>query len=603
MRTFNFLKYIRKYRYIIFTISILGLAVIYLFATRKQEYAASVTIEYINKDASKGYTPNGQPITLTDIYSSDTISKVIENLSLSDSPDYLRTRFDVKEIIPEDEKEKRESALANGQSYEYFPTKYIVTFTANNTKSIEYARQVLNETIKVYIDNYSEKYINQTIVANTSNTLFDQDYELLDGITIVETNVNNILSYTKEQSSLYPDYRSSTTGYTFVDLYNIFNYLKDNEIPKLYAFILNNHLAKDTDLLITKYENMIANNLLLQENLQSKIEMQDSLLDEFVAKTKEQMSYVYNTSDMASKMGSYIISDVNDTDSTITMTTYDDMIIDYAKLIYNHNELDVDNEYNQSLVEKFQNMEGEEETDQEELQSAEKRLDVLVENIDAMYNILYDTSSELNQYLSATNIKAISTVYVNETINIKLYLFIGFILSFGIGIFGVMILGRLEDFFDYKFYTDSITHLPNKNACNRFMSRISKLEMLKGVTVASIIVENIKEINDKLNREEGNNALSLVGEALNSTLHEGIFIGYNDSGIYLVITNKDSTYVESYIKDVKLAIRAAEDPDKISIKVKYNIENSKECNKEDIRDLVRYCISNITKKPSEGKHE
>lgn len=599
MRTFNFLKYIRKYRYIIFTISILGLISIYLFATRKQEYAASITIEYTNKDASKGYTPNGQPITLTDIYSSDVISKVIENLSLSDSPDYLRTRFAVKEIIPEEEKEKKESALANGQSYEYFPTKYIVTFTANNTKSIEYARQVLNETVKVYIDSYSEKYINQAIVANTSNTLLEQDYELLDGITIVETNVNNILSYTKEQSTKYPDFRSAKTGYTFVDLYNIFSFLKDNEIPKLYAYIINNHLAKDTDLLITKYENMIANNLLLQENLQSKIEKQDSLLDEFVAKTKEQMSYVYNTSDMASKTGSYIISDVNDTDSTITMTTYDDMIIDYAKLVYNHNELDVDNEYYDNLIESFQKVEENENVDIEELVSAESRLNGLIENIDRIYNLLYDTSTELNQYLSATNIKPISTVFVDETINIKLYLFIGFILSFGVGIFGVMVLGRLEDFFDYKFYTDSITHLPNKNACNRFMSRVSKLEMLKGVTVASLIVENIKEINDRLNREEGNNALSLVGDALNTTLHDGMFIGYNDSGIYLVITNKDSSYVESYIKDVKLAIKAAEDPDKISIKVKYNIENSQENNKDDIRDLVRYCISNMP----EEKHE
>lgn len=564
-----------------------------------QEYAASVTIEYINKDASKGYTPNGQPITLTDIYSSDVISKVIERLSLSDSPDYLRTRFAVKEIIPEEEKEKKESALANGQSYEYFPTKYIITFTANNTKSLEYARQVLNETIKVYIDSYSEKYINQTIVANTSNLLLEQDYDLLDGITIVEANVNNILSYTKELSSTYPEYRSTRTGYAYVDLYNIFSYLKDNEIPKLYAYILNNHLSKDTDLLVTKYENMIANNLLLQENLQSKIKKQDSLLDDFVAKTKEQMSYVYNTSDMASKTGSYIISDVNDTDSTITMTTYDDMIIDYAKLIYNHDELDVDNEYYNNLIEKIRDIEDEETINSEALSSAEKRLSVLVENIDVMYNVLYDTSTELNQYLSATNIKAISTVYVDETINIKLYLFIGFILSFGVGIFGVMILGRLEDFFDYKFYTDSITHLPNKNACNRFMSRITKLEMLKGVTVASLIVENIKDINERLNREEGNNALSLVGEALNTTLHDGMFIGYNDSGIYLVITNKDSTYVESYIKDVKLAIQAAEDPDKVKIKLKYNIENSQETKKDDIRELIRYCISNM----SEGKHE
>lgn len=598
MRTFNFLKYIRKYKYIIFTISIFGLILIYLFSTKRQEYVASVTIEYINKDASKGFTPDGQSIILTDIYSSDVISKVIENLSLSDSPDYLRTRFTVKEIIPEEEKEKKESALANGQSYEYFPTKYIVTFTANNTKSIEYARQVLNETIKVYIDSYSEKYINQTIVANTSNTLLAQEYELLDGISIIEMNVNNIIDYTKEQSSSYPDYRSSTTGYTFVDLYNIFSYLKDNEIPKLYAYILNNHLAKDDDVLITKYENMIASNQLLQENLQSKIEKQDSLLDEFISKTKEQMSYVYNTSDMASKTGSYIVSDVNDTDSTIMMTTYDDMIIDYAKLIYNRDELEVDNEYYNYIINQIKNTEDIEITE-DKFSLVETRLNILIENIDTMYKVLYDTSAELNQYLSAKNIKAVSTVYAEEVINIKLYLVIGFILSFGVGIFGVMVLGRLEDYFDYKFYTDKITNLPNKNACNRFMSRISKLEMLKGVTVASLVIENIKEINETLNREEGNQALSLVGEALRSTLHESMFIGYNDSGIYLVITNKDVSYVESYIKDVKLAIKAAEDPDKINIKVKYNIENSKDSNKEDIRELVRFCISNM----SEVKHE
>ena len=97
---------------------------------------------------------------------------------------------------------------------------------------------------------------------------------------------------------------------------------------------------------------------------------------------------------MASKTGSYIISDVNDTDSTITMTTYDDMIIDYAKLVYNHNELDVDNEYYDNLIESFKNIEENENVDIEELVSAESRLNGLIENIDRIYNLLYDTSTE-----------------------------------------------------------------------------------------------------------------------------------------------------------------------------------------------------------------
>ena len=95
---------------------------------------------------------------------------------------------------------------------------------------------------------------------------------------------------------------------------------------------------------------------------------------------------------MASKTGSYIISDVNDTNSTITVTTYDDMIIDYAKLVITIMNWIVDNEYYDNLIESFKNIEENENVDIEELVSAESRLNGLIENIDRIYNLLYDTS-------------------------------------------------------------------------------------------------------------------------------------------------------------------------------------------------------------------
>lgn len=70
----------------------------------------------------------------------------------------------------------------------------------------------------------------------------------------------------------------------------------------------------------------------------------------------------------------------------------------------------------------------------------------LIDSLDKNYEIVEKTVDEFNQYLGASNITSLTSINVNERINIKLYLMIAVVLFLICGCLGAILLGRMQDF-------------------------------------------------------------------------------------------------------------------------------------------------------------
>ena len=87
MRQFSILRYLKKFSLLIFLLSVIGSLFIYFYAKSQQRYVASTVIQYTNSAAKEGYTPDGSPLNVEEIYSSTVIDAAMADLGFHSNID------------------------------------------------------------------------------------------------------------------------------------------------------------------------------------------------------------------------------------------------------------------------------------------------------------------------------------------------------------------------------------------------------------------------------------------------------------------------------------------------------------------------------------
>ncbi len=310
MKRFRVLDYIKKYQIPIVVLSLLAGLLFALYMQSNQTYTASVVINYTNSRAAEGYAPDGSVIDVSEIYSSQAMTRVFEEMGLDYREynlDELRSRVTVTGIVTDEDKAVQEAVNASGEQSTSQPTKYFVSFTARQSDSDNpqaFARQVLDNLLNIYIENYGEKHINNLMAANDISGLDERNYDYLEMAEILEDSLDDVLVSTNEGFSENNTFRSSANGYSFMDLYREFAYLKDVELSNIYAYILSNRVTKNLDALIAKYENRIENYELDNNANKTQIDAIDRVIASYVEMMKES-----GNTDITYE---YILDDVHD---------------------------------------------------------------------------------------------------------------------------------------------------------------------------------------------------------------------------------------------------------------------------------------------------
>ena len=528
MKKFEILRYLKRFSFLIFLLSLAGSLLIYLYADSKQAYTASVVIKYTNSGVADGYAPDGSKLDVNEIYSSAVISQAMDALGASGKLSTVRSHVTVTPIIPDDQQKINDALIEKGEEITYFPNTYRVSLVVSGKQGANYARNMLDAILQSYCTYYTEKYVEQKLSLNPSSHLLENGYDYYECIRILENDTNDMQNFLLAKREHYPDFRSSKTGYTYADLCAIYSSFKKYTIPELYAQVLSGPQIRDGTVLQEFLANSIADSNQTEQVDTGRRTSIEQLIDEYVQKNAGILeSYFTEGGDNVSS--NYILGNIEQAGAgDKAQTTYDGLILELVDIDKKIAANQIDREFLSEILTNFQNVDfggtSEEHT----------RMEQMINDYEAQlqkyYEIVNVSSKELNLYISADYLKMMSSVRVAPSINVKLYLVIALVLFFVIGCCGAIVLGRLSDVVDYLLYTDKKSGLPNREKLDVYINGLSGKILPEDYTCFALQLDNLSELSKRFGYTVGDGVLKDFSGLVQLMGDTDGMIGYNGIG-------------------------------------------------------------------------
>ena len=435
MRGFNPIKTMQKYFVIVIVLTIIcSLAVCYIL-NKKQTYSASILIEYTGEKAKKGLNPDDTEIDISEIYSATVIENVIRNMNLDCSVEEIRGSVVVQPVIPLTETKRETAAIELNTEYEFIPTRFLVTYTAESDYSEEYAREVLDSILMHYYNLYSQKYIENVAHPNNSLHISLDNYDYTECVEILRNNINSIATFCMARD---PAFYSAKSGYSFVDLQLELEHLRDTALYDLDVYILDNQLTRDKELLLQREANNIRQYEIKLNNLMNYTKEQELVIKQFADKTLDGQAGMESLKDAG------IITDVeNDTKLRESVdTTYDLLTNNYTQLLLEANYYELEMKRAQDIIEAYsKDLEVDANADsiaKEQLEEIIRRFNKLYESFTIVVKDYYNVRSA--EYLSFN-----SNVQTVANVNLKLYAIVAVFMFFVLWSCAFIVLDRVKD--------------------------------------------------------------------------------------------------------------------------------------------------------------
>ena len=608
MKNFQIFRYIRKLLPLIMVFCLLATYAIYYKLSASNTYVASEVIHYNDEKAEQGFAPTGDKLDVNEIKSSAVISKVVDRMGLTGiySVDNLISRISITPILDQDKVAQKEAKLEEGEEYVYEPSTYIVSFTAASGEGSEFARTILDETLDVYFAEFSQKYVNVAPANNTIENLNNENYDYIEMVELIDTSIEETVDTLYRRMEQNPYYRSTTTGASFSDLADDFNYLRQVQVSSLFSRIYKYQITKNKHVLLSDYATRIDNNDISNAKEVSIVEDVVTVIDAYVEKMRD--------SGNTNITYEYILDNLHERN---LQSFSGDQTVTYDELIYSwrdHNEAKehsiIDSAYCQYVIDTFQKCTGacsggecsSSEKTCTELHDSnytqlEEKIDMeiksLVDELTELYVITMKTNDEYNEYLGASYISVLSSASVRESVNVKLYTFIAFfflvVLCFG----GAIVLGRAGEIIHYVFYTDHLTGLSNRAYFDKYLKSMDKKLLDSGVVYCMVDISNLMQINSEHTRETGDELIKMFTHYLKETFGKtkAEFV-YNGNGSFVIMVD-DSDYitVEDIIGLFRLRLDERDDCREIKIEYKVGIAETFKEN-QTARKLLSEVIKN-----------
>ena len=530
MRQFSILRYLKKFSLLIFLLSVIGSLFIYFYAKSQQRYVASTVIQYTNSAAKEGYTPDGSPLNVEEIYSSTVIDAAMADLGFHSNIDSVRSNCYVEEVVPETQQKLNEALVEKGEDPSYVTDTYRVYFIGNNDTGEDYAWNMLDAIIKNYYEFYAGKYVEEPLQGNGVSVLAEGNYDYVESTQVMEDSISEMLDYLLSKREDYPYFRSVDTGYTYNDLYRIYRLLYNYEIPGLYAAILSNAETNDSDLLVSRLTKDCEDLQLYIENRQERSKSLKKLIDNYSIRNKEMMDYHYQSAENGTES---ILKDVEyNHEHSNKETTYDGLIQEYVDLNIDVRQKTIEKEHKEYLLSVFEaedHAQGQKTFSSEEIR---EKINRCAELANKYYQYVENTGRELNRQLSANYLAMISSINVQPTVNIKLYLVLAIILFVLVGGVGAVLLGRMLDFIDYFRYVDKTVQIPNRARCDVYISEWANKLLDENFACVALKMDSLSSLSNEYGREAGDEVLKDFAAILKSYGDLYGFVGHNGSGVF-----------------------------------------------------------------------
>lgn len=601
MRSFNIIRYLKKWWPLIALMSFCAGVFFMRYATNNQVYSAQSIIKYTYAKAEEGKTPNGADLDVSEIFSSTVVKEAIENLGLSTNVDRIRSGGTVTGIIPDDVQTTQEAKMEKGEDVEeYHPTEYVVTLSVSSSYSTEYARTMLDEILSCYFASFGEKYVDYSTIPNNAAALDGQNYDYIEQAEILNNAVDEITSSLGSCQSAHPEFVSSTTGLSLADLFDEYTYVSDVEIPYLFSEILGGRLTQNREVLLKKYQDRY-NSYIMDGNVDSeKVAAVLEVIQSYGDKNRDGSLYYQGTDSTSGNSGGFVLGDVYEEDNDVDRTTvYDDLISDYVMILNRQSNNTIDAAYCQYIINTFQDAPAGDTAANQAFtqQSVEEEISALQSRLNSLYEPLSLTMKEYNEYCGAVNLGILSSTTVSEKINVKLYILLGVAVFFVLGICGAILLGRIQDFVEYLFFTEQSLEMPNRTACDLFIKNNTNNVLPDNTVCVVVEIANLSQINAAFGRERGNEMMRKFAEFLKEASATCGTVYYNGGqqfiGFFEQCRREDAESFADYFH--RLVHSYNEESDEAKFEYNLGLAESRTNNAHSIRILLREALRSKTK--------
>lgn len=536
MKNFNPIATMKKYKFWIIGLSLLAGIACFFVLNHQQSYTATAILEYTNEEASQGLAPDGTTIDPSEIYSTEVMKQVFIRMDMdfeSFNLDKFRSKVVVEPLLTDEEEAIQEALNEKGETMTTIPTKYSVSITLDKNDAAEpqiFVRQLMENMLDVYLSVYGEEHVSGHIQVNDIVTLQESDFDYIEAVEVIDEDVSEIVNSLANSISYGDGFRSAAVGYSLSDLYREFLLIEENDIPHLYAYILNNKITKNSDVLIAKYQQRIEAYKI--DNEASLRQIQD--IEEIIAAYIDMMRQSGNT-DITYE---YILDEVYDSfyqdrvhlDRNGDPTWINpDETVEYEVLLESY--IEDRRAYEYALIEiaycryiieiyggtveapaeegkvRAESGQGPGEPLTPEIgitgdaAGAEQQINDLMVKLDDLYTKLATVKTEYNAYSGAANVGLITNIVVAANVQVMLYTLILMIACFVLISAVVIFVDRFTDILNYHIYMDRKFHVGNRSACDRYLARNEK-RMLSGDTVCiAINVTNLRSKNAEYGRD------------------------------------------------------------------------------------------------------
>ena len=540
MKKFDILRYLRRFFALVLAVTMAGTVVVYWYCKNNQTYTASVNIKYLHDGIKDGFAPDGTAMNVDEIYSSKVISQAMESLGLQSGINLVRSHCTVEALIPDDQKALQEALIDKGEESTYFPDEYKVTLVVDGSLGASYARRVLDAIVSSYSTIYTEEYVELPLTMNPSSGLLNSGYDYYECVDVLSADTTEVLNYLEDKKTNYPNFRSSVTGYSYEDLYDIYKMLYDYEIPSLYANVMTGPQVRNADKLCRNLTQSIESSVQNEQVYQEREAYLSGLIQNYSEKNRDLINYHYHN-DANDSGTDYILKNVEAYDDNQSkQITYDSLILEYVEIDKTLRSSAIRRAYTQQLLDTFQAAGGVG-GDEASHAAIESEINKYEQTLVDYYQIVNQTSMEHNRSLSADYLQTTSSTRVWPSINTKLYLAIGFVFFFLVGCALAVVVGRSRDFVEYFMYVDKKTGLPNREKLNVYITGMADRILPEDYTCFALQLDNLTEMSRRFGYHVGDGILKDFSGLLQLMGDTDGTVGYNGAGKFLAFFDECST--------------------------------------------------------------
>lgn len=238
-----------------------GLLAVYAVSAL-QTYTCTLGFKYDYSGAEEGLAPDGESkLDPYEIQNPTVIQGALENLGLDGdkrlSVKGIRQDISISKVVTELDQEVSESAALLGEKYEAAATEYEMKFTYDASLGDEFGVKMFSNIIKEYDEFLLDKYYNRKMVPDFAKSVDGSSADYIEISNSMSDNLDSVITYLGTLSEDFPEYRSKRTGYSFAELKELYEHIRDVQHAKYYGNIRAGNLAKDREMVIKSYQTKV----------------------------------------------------------------------------------------------------------------------------------------------------------------------------------------------------------------------------------------------------------------------------------------------------------------------------------------------------------